>query len=145
MEVTISMTKSDNDVMNKRLFNDRTVECELMNTNMLNPKLKLSADFLDYNYVWISKFKRFYFVTSVDVLPGNHIVMSCHIDTLMTYKAQIAEMEVHVVRNEDIGLNEVRDNLLDIEEIREVVMVPGNYELPTCENKNARVVIVSIK
>lgn len=73
--------------------------------DMLNPSIIL--DWFDgiesYNYVYISTFDRFYFVTGVTLSSGKRCMLSCAVDVLHTYHANITECTGTVLRSESIG------------------------------------------
>lgn len=73
--------------------------------DMLNPSIIL--DWFDgiesYNYVHISTFDRFYFITGVTLTRGKRCVMSCAVDVLHTYHANIMQCTGTVLRSESIG------------------------------------------
>ena len=47
-------------------------ECQLVNTDILNPILKVSNGKVSSTYVEIQEFGRFYFVESVESIAGSH-------------------------------------------------------------------------
>lgn len=73
--------------------------------DMLNPSIIL--DWFDgiesYNYVYISTFDRYYFITGVTLTSGKRCVMSCAVDVLHTYHADIVKCTGTVLRSESIG------------------------------------------
>ena len=83
------------------------VNCEMLNTDILNPILKLDnsggtgKDRLSYTYCKITDFGRYYFVNSIETIAGGHVIMHCHVDVLHTYRTGIKNMEGYVLRNED--------------------------------------------
>ena len=73
--------------------------------DMLNPSIVL--DWFDgiesYNYVYISTFDRFYFVTGVTLTSGKRCMLSCAVDVLHTYHSDITRCTGTVLRSESIG------------------------------------------
>lgn len=73
--------------------------------DMLNPSLVL--DWFDgisnYNYVYIDTFDRYYFITGTTLTSGKRCVMSCAVDVLHTYHADITKCTGTVLRSESIG------------------------------------------
>lgn len=73
--------------------------------DMLNPSIIL--DWFDgienYNYVYISTFDRFYFVTGVTLSSGKRCMLSCAVDVLHTYHENIIQCTGTVLRSESIG------------------------------------------
>jgi len=76
-------------------------DCQLVNTDILNPILKVSSGKVNSTYVEIQDFNRFYFVERVESIPGSHCLLHCHVDVLHTYRTGIKAMECLVTRNED--------------------------------------------
>lgn len=90
----------DNIVVNKEPALGSPVSCEMMNTDMLNPSIKLSAGYKDSNYVYIPAFSRYYYVSRPETLPGGHCILHCHVDVLKTYNGGVEGTEQLVARNE---------------------------------------------
>ena len=58
--------------------------------NIYNPSIVLKYDdLIDFNYIYIDKFKRYYFIEAVEVFPNKiyHLTLKC--DVLMSFKDDI--------------------------------------------------------
>lgn len=113
MTINLYNCTAENEVVDKTSYMSGNVStsCEMVNTDILNPVLKLSSNFLDKNYVLIPDFEnRYYFVSSIEMLRGGHMLMNCHIDVLMTYKGIILQTECNIVRQENAPDNKLVDN-----------------------------------
>ena len=113
MTINLYNCTAENEVVDKTSYMSGNVStsCEMVNTDVLNPVLKLSSNFLDKNYVLIPDFEnRYYFVSSIEMLRGGHMLMNCHIDVLMTYKDIILQTECNIVRQENAPNNKLVDN-----------------------------------
>lgn len=58
--------------------------------NIYNPTIVLKYDdLIDFNYIYIDKFKRYYYVETVEVFPNKiyHLTLKC--DVLMSFKDDI--------------------------------------------------------
>lgn len=113
MIINLYNCTAENEVVDKTSYMSGNVStsCEMVNTDVLNPVLKLSSNFLDKNYVLIPDFEnRYYFVSSIEMLRGGHMLMNCHIDVLMTYKDIILQTECNIVRQENAPNNKLVDN-----------------------------------
>lgn len=53
-----------------------------------------------FNYVHIPAFNRYYFVTGISSESNNLVAIAMHVDVLMTYKEQIANMSAIIKRQE---------------------------------------------
>lgn len=97
----------DNELVDKEnsitwLNDSQAYSCKLVNTDVINPILKVEAAKVTANYVQIVDFGRYYYVESCESIAGAHCLLRCHVDVLYTYCAQIKELECLVHRNEDI-------------------------------------------
>lgn len=79
------------------------VSCVMVNTDIINPILKVESDKASSTYCYISDFGRYYFVESCEGTTGAHCFLRCHVDVLYTYKDSIVGLTCLVLRNEDIN------------------------------------------
>lgn len=100
MTITLSNTTDEVEVLDKNLTDSVTKECVLVNTDVLNPILKLESIVIDKNYIYIPTFKRYYFVRTVETINGMHTLLYCSVDVLMSYKDEIKELDTYISRNE---------------------------------------------
>lgn len=103
MTVTLYNNKSASNVLGKSYD---TVQSNITATakgivDVDNPVLLLNYSSLDFNYVHISEFNRFYFVTSRALEPGGRIRILCKSDPLESFKTAIKACDGLAVRNED--------------------------------------------
>lgn len=113
MTINLYGCTAENEVVDKTSYMTGSVStsCEMVNTDVLNPILKLSSNYLDKNYVFIQEFEnRYYYVSSIEMLRGGHMLMNCHVDVLMTYKDVILQTECNIVRQENALDNKLVDN-----------------------------------
>lgn len=84
-------------------WTNQNVSCDWLNTDILNPVLKVQSGKVNCNYVKINSFGgRYYFVESAESYAGTHCILRCHVDVLYTYKSAILGLTCLVLRNEDI-------------------------------------------
>ena len=96
-------------------------------TNIINPSIVIEyTGVIDFNYVYISTFNRYYFVTNITSVRTNlwRLDMSC--DVLMTYKETILNYECYVSRNENDYNPDIEDTYLPLE-YEKVVEVTNLY------------------
>lgn len=99
----------ENEVVNKGAtgsitWTNQNVSCDWLNTDILNPVLKVQSGKVNCNYVKINSFGgRYYFVESAESYAGTHCILRCHVDVLYTYKDAILGLTCLVLRNEDIN------------------------------------------
>ena len=83
--------------------NGTPVSCQLVNTSLTDPILKVEESRKGFNYVEITTFGRKYFVGEPESIVGGHVLLHCHVDVLSTYETGIKELNCLVLRNEDIN------------------------------------------
>lgn len=113
MTINLYGCTAENEVVDKSIYLSGSVStnCEMVNTDILNPILKLSSNYLDKNYVLIPEFEnRYYYVSSIEMLRGGHMLMNCHVDVLMTYKDNILQTNCNITRQEHAPNNKLVDN-----------------------------------
>lgn len=54
-----------------------------------------------FNYAHIPEYERYYFVSGVSMISDKLLSLSLHVDVLMTYKAQIRNMNAIIKRQEN--------------------------------------------
>lgn len=94
---------SDPLVLGKNLTQHQSIQCDIVDdTNILKPTLYLNynANFLNFNYVQIPLFKRFYFVEQT-VTYGGKIYFHCHVDVLESFKDEILSLNCLVSRQKN--------------------------------------------
>lgn len=71
--------------------------------------------FIDFNYVYISTFNRYYYVTDITLINYNLYEITLSVDVLMTYKNGIYNSQAFIERNEYKTNPLIYDNLLPLE------------------------------
>ena len=107
----------ENVVVDKTSYMSESVStnCEMVNTDVLNPVLKLSSNYLDKNYVLIPEFEnRYYYVSYIEMLRGGNMLMNCHVDVLMTYKDKILQSSCNIVRQENANSGTLTDSYYSV-------------------------------
>ena len=72
-------------------------ECDVMNPTFL---LKYDSSIVNYNYLKIESWGRYYYITGVTVAPGGRIYISCKEDVLMSNKDEILNLTAYAHRSE---------------------------------------------
>lgn len=83
---------------------EKALEGEIRTTGNFTDEFDLSdpvimlenANIMRSNYAYMPEMERYYFIESVDIVRTGMYRVKLHIDVLMTYKAQIKELEVVV-------------------------------------------------
>lgn len=110
MICTFYKVNDDEHKISKTLTNSHQTTCNIINsTTIINPVIVVDSQYLNYNYVYINDLHRYYFVDNITI-TNNMIVMQLRIDVLYTYKNDILEMSLHILRCEDYKLSDRFDD-----------------------------------
>jgi len=67
--------------------------------NIYNPTIVLKYDdLIDFNYIYIDKFKRYYFIEDIEVFPNKIYSLSLKCDVLMSFKEDILNSYGNITR-----------------------------------------------
>ena len=123
--MTIYLTKytGDNRNIDKWDFNSapqnakRTVDV-YNTTSLLAPQVVLdySDDIInnDYNYCYINKYHRYYYITDMAADNGKRIILTLAVDPLNTWKNEIKNCPVNVIRSQSAGITYCKDDRLPV-------------------------------
>ena len=90
-------------------------------TNIINPTIVIEYNkVIDFNYIYISTFNRYYFVNSVSSVRTNLWRIELSVDVLMTYKDTILNYECFVSRNENTYDAYIEDKYLPLKYEKEI-------------------------
>lgn len=104
MKITLYNTKSPYNCINKNLTNSTDFEVKLKDTTSIsNPTILLntSLDLSNYNYCFIPKFKRYYFLTDITIQRQNLFIINLDIDVLESYKNDILNSVAYISQTID--------------------------------------------
>lgn len=105
----------------------------LGNMSLLTPSFIVDKDenVLSSNYCQIADFGRYYFIKNMSIMDGGRILVECEIDVLNSFKDDINNMLITVLRNGGIGApTKITDNKLPVipnEEILKQVAINDMY------------------
>lgn len=108
MSVTVKLYKYKGapEVVNKILdeVTAITAQCEFrQEQDILNPELTLTASNLsDYNYMYIARYKRYYFIKT-NTFPTGKWIIRGHVDVLKSYATEIYALTGTVNRSETLA------------------------------------------
>ena len=142
MNVILYNNKSDKRQLVKNITEIKTVSATAKgDINIISPTLIIQNFSTDFNYCYISDFERYYFVKSITLLTGQRIQIDLSVDVLMTYKEEIKNLTVNVLRYENIEPTYLTDSRIPLysDTAQKVIEFPENIfnlENPSENSKN---------
>ena len=142
MTVTLYKNTSDKRNLNKNLTEIKTVSATAKgDINIISPTLIIQNFSTDFNYCYISDFDRYYFVKSITLLTGQRVQIDLTVDVLMSYKEEIKNLTVNVLRYEKIEPTYLVDSRIPLysDTVQKVIEFPENIfnlESPSQNSKN---------
>lgn len=116
MVIQFLHNKSEYNTINKNieLIVEKTItlknDCDLVNPYVV---LKLDDVLFLSNYAYIPKFKRYYFITGIEILSKTLVAVSMHVDVLESFKSDILAGTVHITESSDSNTNSYYPKELD--------------------------------
>lgn len=142
MTVTLYKNTSDKRNLNKVITEIKSVSATAKGEiNIISPTLILDYFSIDFNYCYISDFNRYYFVNSITLLTGRMVQINLSVDVLMSYKEEIKNLTVNVLRYENIEPTFLTDSRIPLfsDTVQKVIEFPENVfnlENPSENSKN---------
>lgn len=134
--------KSDNKVLRKRLekiYPEDALQSEFpieitADSSVVNPTFKLASptNVMEANYMRVKELGRFYYIND-KVMTQGYLIISAHVDVLMSYAEEIEKTKVIADRTE-YGYNMyLNDNMCPIEQKSNVrtIEFPGGFQEDT--------------
>lgn len=125
----------DNNVINKRLGEPIELDIKLRgNINTSTPSITLkSSVYPNFNYCYIEDFKKYYFITGIDVFNDNSYVIRMKCDVLETYKDDI--LKCYGLITKSTGGNPYINFDYDAEVRKEIDIHVSDIKLPNVKTK----------
>lgn len=128
----------DTNVISKTLSNRITCTGTLrQGTSVLDPVIEISDcnppdytqifDPSEYNYMYIPKFGRYYFINNIAAEKTTVWIISAHVDVLMSYKSQILGLTATAARNETLYNTYLVDDKITSYSNENVQTIKFNY------------------
>lgn len=107
MNITLYVNNSEKNKIGKNLTNDFSLSGTLRDvTNIINPVILIELNEIgNYNYCYISSFKRYYFITDITVIRTGLFAISLTVDVLESFKTDIKNLSVILLNTQNVGTN----------------------------------------
>lgn len=107
MNIILYVNNSEKNKIGKNLTNDFSLSGTLRDaTDIINPIILVELnEIANYNYCYISNFKRYYFITDITVIRTGLYAISLSVDVLESFKSDIKNLSVILLNTENVGLN----------------------------------------
>lgn len=91
-------TNSSSNTLNKELVLVSDIEIKFKKeVNRYNPTIMLKYDdIIDFNYMYIPKLNRYYFVEDIEIYPNKIFTLTLKCDVLMSFKDDILNSEGNI-------------------------------------------------
>lgn len=110
MDVYIYKNTDDKRKLNKTLSVQRSVIADIKGTcSITAPTLILSYQGVDFNYIFVPTWSRYYFVTDIAVTTGGRVEVRCKVDVLMSNNSTIRSLTALIARNENTEFTYLTD------------------------------------
>lgn len=113
-------TNSETNRINKVLSDETEFDVRLKDkSSVVNPVLVLKSEtYINFNYAYIPKFQRYYFVDDISVFPNKMYLLTLRCDVLTSFKDDILKSYARIV--EQTNSNAYYDSNLKSEVRKEV-------------------------
>ena len=103
MTIQLYNTSSDQRCIHKTLSGvGSSITCKLKDEcTVEEPSFKMAynANYLTANYLKVTDWNRYYYITDRNIINGNEIIINCHMDVLMSFKNQILDSNIIAERS----------------------------------------------
>ena len=113
-------TNSETNRINKVLTDETEFDVRLKDkSSVVNPVLVLKSEtYINFNYAYIPKFQRYYFVDDISVFPNKMYLLTLRCDVLTSFKDDILKSYARII--EQTNSNAYYDSNLKSEVRKEV-------------------------
>lgn len=112
--MTIEFYKNSSPInyVNKSITLTDNLNCELKeNCSVIEPIIEVyDSNALNANYMYIPLFSRYYFITDITTTQYNTIIVTGHVDVLMSFKNAILNAQGVIARNQYLNTPLLDDN-----------------------------------
>ena len=124
INITLYQNKNVNNSLNKTPIQKAVVSGTFKeNVSIVSPRVIIEYSKLDFNYLYIDAFQRYYFVKDIIAINSKLLELVLFVDVLMSFRSQLLEISGLVGRNEYEFNNYLRDERDVIEEGCDVTLI----------------------
>lgn len=117
MQIVFYKCSSEKNCLNKVLESEITLDGAIRGeSNVISPQIMVQMNPIEYDYVYIPEWRRYYFITDIVCYRANAFVVKLNIDVLMSYKTEILQMTGVVSRLTSGSVYASRDLLVSCKE-----------------------------
>lgn len=106
MDIVLYICNSEPNKIHKSLSGGETLDGVLRNnTSIVNPVIavEFDGDIVDYNYVYIEAFSRYYYVSNITSIRNNIWELSLKVDVLMSFKNELSHCSAILEKSSEIN------------------------------------------
>ncbi len=143
MKIDLYKNTSEENAIEKIITNKKTIEGTLKNTidvTDFSVIFNFFEDWNNYNYVYIEKLKRYYFVESKRIINNSFVEYDLIEDVLMSFKDLIREQNILVTESE-MAFNGSKNNYIAENKLR----IVNSYEMEDLFNFNKSGVLITVR
>lgn len=103
MKLVLYKNNSENYKVKKDIVEVKSMDGYLRKgSNLIAPSIKIEyTDPTTFNYAYIPEFKRYYYVTDINIAYNNILILSLNVDVLMSFKDNILNLSGVIARQEN--------------------------------------------
>ena len=137
MKIILYKNYSQNDIVKKNIEQVAELEGNITNElDFLHTLLVLNYGDIDFNYVYIPLFNRYYFVDEIKAIKDCLYNITLKIDVLYTYRELILNSQIHAIKG--IPIN----NYVNVDYQTEVKEETRQQEFNIKLDKNGQIVMI---
>lgn len=133
--VKLYTISDDKEHIEKSLGTALELNCTIKEqTSVQDPVIRInsSSNLSGYNYAYIERYGRYYYIRDIKVVPNNFWEITMHSDVLMSRKAQIRALKGTITRSENIYNGYLNDSQYKALAYRKIV----TKQFPTAVNQD---------
>lgn len=134
MKAIFYSINDDKNKLEKNLVNgyETTILLKSGLDSLIDIEISIFSDnILNYNYVYIEKLQRYYFIDDITLQRNNYFICKCTEDVLMSFKNEIKKQEIEVNESENV----INDNKTDYQSDNIFTKIQYNLKSPLSDEK----------